>query len=354
MAPRAIMRQSTSRLATESGTSGARLRRSFVAADTSEASVEGSRRYFPAPMIAFGCAITDPGIYERYARPGIELAREADSPLLAQGTAGSIFRNYNLIIDRALELPDLEALVIVHQDAEIVDPDACAKVRAALSDPDVGLVGCAGAIGVRSIAWWEGSVTWAAFTHRYEELGGGEIPSLTWVDRESPSYARLGEVDAVDGFVLGLSPRALRELRFDESLGRFHGYDYDICMQARSRGMKVVTADIRTIHHHSLELINDPDAWIGAHMRLAEKWAGEFPDDGGGSDDWRARARRAEAEAGVARLLGGRERLLRDATAARDERRIEAAERQLEEIKGSLSWRLTAPLRRLREAWRRS
>ncbi len=61
--------------------------------------------------------------------------------ILAQGTAGSIFRNYNLLLDRARELDDLEALVIVHQDAEIVDPDACAKLRAALADPEVGIVG---------------------------------------------------------------------------------------------------------------------------------------------------------------------------------------------------------------------
>ncbi len=69
--------------------------------------------------------------------------------------------------------------MLVHQDAEIVDPDFCAKVRAALADPDVGLVGCVGALGVRSIAWWEGSVTWASFAHRYAELGGGEIPAFT-------------------------------------------------------------------------------------------------------------------------------------------------------------------------------
>jgi hypothetical protein len=117
--------------------------------------------------------------------------------------------------------------------------------------------------------------------------------------------------------------------------------------------MKVVTADIRTVHHHSLELITEPEAWIGAHMRVAEKWQDAFPDDGGGSDDWKARARRAEAEAGFARLLGGSERLLREATEARDRRRIEAAERELEKMRNSLSWRLTAPLRRLRHALRR-
>ena len=95
-----------------------------------------------APVIAFGCAVTDPGVYERCARPGIELAREADSAVLVQGTTGgtvsSIFRNYNLLLDSAADLDDLEALVIVHQDAEIVDPDACAKIRAALADETSG------------------------------------------------------------------------------------------------------------------------------------------------------------------------------------------------------------------------
>ena len=42
-----------------------------------------------------------------------------------------------------------------------------------------------------------------------------------------------------------LSPWAVRELRFDESLGKLHGYDFDICMQARAAGKKVVTADFR-------------------------------------------------------------------------------------------------------------
>jgi hypothetical protein len=308
------------------------------------------------PVIAFGCAITQPEAYERFARPGIERVREPDSVVLAPGTTGgtvsSIFRNYNLLLDSAAELDDLEALVIVHQDAEIVDPDGCAKVRAALADEQVGLVGCAGAIGVRSIAWWEGSVTWSAFTHRYEEYGGGEIPSLTWDPDEAPSYAHLGEVDAVDGFVLVFSPRALRELRFDESLGRFHGYDYDICMQARAAGMKVVTADIRTIHHHSLELISDVEAWIDAHMRLAEKWGARFGDDGDGGHDWVQRARRAEAEAAAERLLHGRERLVAEAVQMRDASRITDLETHLAGVEHTLTWRLTAPIRTIGAALR--
>src|SRR5665809_19469 len=110
-------------------------------------------------MIAFGCSITNPELYEGCALPGIRLASEPDSELLAQEHAGTLFHSYNLLLDLAAERDDLEALVLVHQDAEIVDADFCKKLRESLSDPEVALVGSGGAVGVRSIAWWQGSVT---------------------------------------------------------------------------------------------------------------------------------------------------------------------------------------------------
>jgi GT2 family glycosyltransferase len=291
-------------------------------------------------MIVFGTAVTDGWAYENCAVPGIRLVAEPDSMVIAHESMGSLFRNYNLLLDKAAEHDDLEALVLIHQDAELVDSDFCQKVREALSDPDVAIVGCAGAVGVRSLAWWDGAVTWAGFTHRYQEFGGGEFPAVSWKPDQVPSFVGTGEVDSIDGFVMAISPWAVRELRFDESLGTLHGYDFDFCMQARAAGKKVVTADFRAIHHHSLDLISDPDAWIEAHIRLAEKWDGRLPDSGAG--DWRRRALRAEAEA--AAWKG-------DAIAAR--LKYEARGRELERVVQSKSWRLTAPLRVLRERLRR-
>ena len=66
-------------------------------------------------------------------------------------------------------------------------------------------------------------------------MGGGELPALSWKTEELPSYAHTGEVDTVDGFVLALSPWAVRNVRFDESLGQLHGYDFDFCLPG-SRG----------------------------------------------------------------------------------------------------------------------
>jgi hypothetical protein len=300
-------------------------------------------------MIVFGAAVTDQDIYDSCAKPGIDLASEPDSENLTVESAGSIYRNYNLLFDQVKDRDDVEALVLVHQDAEIVDPDFCSKVREVLSNPEVAIAGGAGAIGVRSIAWWEGAVVWAAYTHKFMELGGGDVPAMSWRADEIPSYARTGFVDMIDGFVMAFSPWAFRNLRFDESLGWLHGYDFDICMQAREAGRKVAVADLRAIHHHSLELISDPEAWITAHMRLAEKWHGRVPDVGEGGGDWRYRARRAEAEASAARMVSAATEIL---SQAQRQHLIE----ELRLTKSSPSWKVTKPLRgfaKLRDARRR-
>ena len=297
-------------------------------------------------MIIFASSITDAEVYERAAAPGIRLAAEPDSEVLANAAAGSIFRSYNLIMDTVADREDLEALVLIHQDAEIADPGFCAELRRRIADPDVGVVGCVGAIGVRSIAWWEGSVTWASFVHRYGELGGGDLPAFAWNGSKAPAYARLGEVESVDGFVMVLSPWVVRNVRFDESLGQLHGYDFDFCLQVRAAGRKAVTADFKVIHHHSLDLIGDLETWIQAHMKIAEKWDGRMPGVGVDTGTWKERARRAEAEAAASRAAAVSAQLKSDALALQHER-------AMREMTESIGWRMTEPLRRVNALRRR-
>jgi hypothetical protein len=293
-------------------------------------------------MIAFATATTKPDVYRRCAEPGIARAAEADSEVRAMPSIGSIFASYNTLLDEFAERDDLEALVLIHQDAEIIEPDFCHIVRRALADPEVGLVGCVGAVGVRSIAWWEASVTLASFVNRYQEHGGGDLASFSWEWVKAPAYARTGEVETLDGFVLVLSPWVVRNLRFDESLGQFHGYDLDFCLQVRATGRRVVTADFRAVHHRQLEMVPDPEEWIEAHISVAEKWDGEMG-IGTGTGSWRDRALRAEADADAALMLGYMNVL--ETTA-----RVQELQAALEETTTSISWRLTAPLRRLTHA----
>jgi hypothetical protein len=236
--------------------------------------------------------------------------------------------------------------VLLHQDAEIADPDFCRKLRTAFTDPAVGVVGCVGAVGAPTMAWWEGSVTWEAFARCYPELDAADMPALSWNGETLPQHAPLGEVDTLDGFMMALSPWVARNLRFDESLDIVHGFDFDFCLQVRGAGLKALAADIDVEHHHSLELVTDPEAWSEAHMRVAQKWEGRMPHVRSPQADWKQRARRAEAEAGAARLAGASKLLQANARAERQDRELEA-------VTGAASWRITEPLRRLNALRRR-
>jgi Glycosyltransferase like family len=292
-------------------------------------------------MIAFGCSVSEPEPYLRYAEPGIRLAAEPDSEIFPFAAVGTIGRSYNLLLDAAAAHDDLEALVIVHPHVEIADMHLCQKVRHALRDPQVAVVGCAGAAGVCSIAWWEGSVSSGPVIHRYSEHGGGEFPGFSWTTSE----AAPAEVDTVDGFLLVLSPWAVRNLRFDEGLMLGHGFDLDFCLQVRSAGRTVATADLRVIQHRSLEIISDLELWVEAHIEVAKKWRDRMPGADARAGTWKQRARRAEAEREAARAIAYSRRLSFDA-------RVEELERSLDEAIGTISWRITQPLRRLNK-WRR-
>lgn len=292
-------------------------------------------------MIAFACAISETEPYRRYAEPGITRAREPGSKLLAFAAVDTITRSYNILLEAAAALPDLEALVIVSPFAEITDSELCAKVRLGLSDPEVAVAGCVGARGVQSIAWWDGTQVSCArgFVYAYNDKGGGELPGLPWV-QTGPAPA---EVDAVDGSLLILSPWAVANLRFDETLSLGHGFDVDYCLQARRAGHKVMTLDIAVREHRSLKIVGDLEVWTEAHVAFARKWWGRMPGREP-TPDAEALARRMEAEREAARSMSYFRRLSFDA-------RLEPHERELKAAMDTLSWRVTEPLRRLNH-WR--
>ena len=220
-------------------------------------------------MIAFGTFVAEDEAYRRYTEPGIARAAEPDSAILAYASVTSLPRSLNIILDAAARHDDLEALVLLHPHTEITDPALCARVRELLADPDVAVAGAAGGRGGSGIAWWEGAVSAAPGTLHYDGYGGGgEFPAFGWAGPSAP----LGEVDVVDGSMMVLSPWAVRTVRFDEGLRVGYGFDTDFCRQVRAAGRKVVTADLRAVFHHALELVEDLDLWIEGHQQVAEKW----------------------------------------------------------------------------------
>lgn len=279
-------------------------------------------------MIAFGSVIGEREPYVEYAEPGIRAAAEPDSAVHAVAAAGTMARGCNVLLDIAAGHDDLEALVIVHPHCRIDDPSFAQKVRAALADPEVAVVGCAGGRGGDGLAWWDGEVVCGdGVRHRYADHGGGEIPAFGWAEPQPPP----AEVDAIDGFLIVLSAWAVRELRFDESLTIGPGFDVDLCRQARAAGRKVVVADLGVVLNRGLELVSEPELWVLAHQQLAEKWDRY-------EGDWQARARRAEAEREAERAMGGFNVLVTT-------ERLESLEGAMAALTSSRSWRVTAPLR---------
>jgi hypothetical protein len=292
-------------------------------------------------LIAFGLSIVESEAYRRFSGPGLVRAMEPDSERLAFGSVGLTARTYNLILDEAAKREDLEALVLVHPHVQITDPGFCAKVRQLLeADPEIAVAGVIGGREVRSLAWWRGGVIAGSVRHHYHEFGGGEIEGLSWTRAERGT----GEVGAVDGALMVLSPWAVRNVRFDESLAHGYGFDVDYCLQVREAGKRVVVADLQLTLHDELDMIDKPELWVEAHMQLAAKWEGRWPGIEPDGRDWKERARQAEAEREAARARGFSRELLVDA-------RAELLERELEEATGSLPWKVTEPLRRANK-WR--
>lgn len=291
-------------------------------------------------MIAFGTLITKADPYRAYAQPGIELASEPDSQVFVISSVGTIGRGINLLLETAGACEDLEAFVLLHPHAQIDDPAFCSKIRDALADPEVAVVGAVGSTGAPTLGWWDGDISRGDLVQRFHEHRGGEVAAYSW----KPARPAPARVDVVDGFLMALSPWAVRNARFDESLALGHGFDVDYCLQMRELGKKVVTADIRVINHHSLNLFDDGAKWIEAHVQLAQKWDPLTADDE--DDAWKARARRAEAEREAERAITYSLELTSDA-------RVLRLERELAHALESTSWRVTSPLRTLNEALRR-
>jgi SAM-dependent methyltransferase len=211
-------------------------------------------------VIVFGVCVEDGTRFPRVAQPTIErVMRDGDVLLTDDGSSG-ICAAYNKFIERAVLLPECEALVLLHDDVELIDRNFRAKVLAAAGEPGVGIVGVIGASGLQSVEWWTG-----------RERRGRVMESRGPIAFQPAP----GDVDVVDGLLLVVTPGVCRTLRFDtEELRHFHGYDIDICLQARKAGFRVVVAAI-DVFHRTKGGYGDKAHFDEAAAVLGERW-GEF------------------------------------------------------------------------------
>lgn len=177
-------------------------------------------------------------------------------PLLALSGQTQLTVAYNTILD-AYRGRGMDAVILLHDDLEITDPNAEATFLAALADPDVALVGVCGGKGDRSLAWWNSE----SIGHQMTDSGMLDFG------------ARTGDVAFIEGSIMVFSPWAVENLRFDTQYPGFLGYD-DICLTARAMGKRVTVVDVDT-HHHSTVGFKSPAiaaAWDVAEQIFLAKW----------------------------------------------------------------------------------
>src|SRR5438067_5117215 len=107
-------------------------------------------------MIGFGICVGSEERFERCALPGLRRVADPDAPIATSTRNTSIFVAYNEMLDAFADADHLEALVLLHEDVEILDPAFCSKVRTALAEPDIAIAGVIGARNVTSLKWWHG------------------------------------------------------------------------------------------------------------------------------------------------------------------------------------------------------
>lgn len=217
-------------------------------------------------MIAFASCVASAEKFREYARPGLRLACEDDSLVAEVSTETSIFEAYNEVLEAFSTHSDLEALVLLHEDVEIVDTSFMAKVRERLREnPDIAVIGVVGARDVKGLAWWEADTRGRCLeTRGLVDFGGG-----------------FHDVDVVDGLLMVLSPWAVRNLRFDsERFSGFHAYDLDLCLQARAAGKRVVVDEIGVMHY-TKGGYGDSEAFLRNGAALVEKWGLAVPEPAG-------------------------------------------------------------------------
>jgi SAM-dependent methyltransferase len=211
-------------------------------------------------MLLVGSPVVADGVrFKEITLPSLERVLDADDAVLSStGDIRGIAAVYNDFVLQARARPDCEALVLLHDDVEIVDPNFRGKVLGAVGEADVGVVGVVGGADLCSAEWW-GARRRAGRV--FETRGSIEV---------GPPRA---DVDVVDGLFLAVSPRAFGALRFDEdTCPRFHGYDVDYCLQARAAGLRVVVRPIDLLHR-TKGGYGDKAAFNDAAAALTEKWS---------------------------------------------------------------------------------
>jgi glycosyltransferase involved in cell wall biosynthesis len=175
-------------------------------------------------------------------------------------------------LNRAWPLVETEAVCVIHNDTEMLEPLWLSRLQAALDEPDIGLAGLYGAKRVRR----DGRYVGRTIVH---SLAEGPTVRPPWE-----------EVAVVDAVCLCLPRELLSSLGGFDAADGFHGLDRELSFAVRERGLSAVVVHAPFVHRgggtRTATFATDPGREredlarrAAALDRFAAKWARHLPCD---------------------------------------------------------------------------
>jgi len=154
----------------------------------------------------------------------------------------SIFSAYNFGISKS----KFDYLCLIHEDVQFHSHNWGLAIIAHLKDPKTGILGVAGGDLVTRVP-----ASWATLISPSQNIIQTDISKNKTIHQLDPEGYTLSKRSSVtlDGILLCMRKEITTKIRFDENLKGFHGYDYDISLQATVAGyINYVIYDIQLEH----------------------------------------------------------------------------------------------------------
>jgi GT2 family glycosyltransferase len=189
-------------------------------------------------------------------------------PVINSDNRYSIFEAYNEGIRKSTK----PYLVFVHDDVEFKSEGWGQKIITHLDKPGTGICGLAGRDYLTKVPSFPSNKLSASNIIQSDKTGI-KAKKHRLIPKDNKEVSR--QVVFLDGVLLCMKRELTEKIGFDETIGGFHGYDYDICMQAFAAGYdNYVMYDIMVEHFSRGNL---DKVYLENLIRVFKKWENHLP-----------------------------------------------------------------------------
>ena len=219
----------------------------------------------------------DDAIYNKYTKKSMVGKKPIiieDSPEL-----NSMTKKYNAGLKRIKNLKDDDIVVFLHEDITILDNLFEGRLLISFASyPDIGVLGVYGSQAYIGGGWWSYDRNHSVGAIKQMSKDG----TLYEMRHALPPNTINTNMVVVDGCIMAIRGKCLKQVQFDESMKGYHQYDNSYCLEVLLKTKyKLAVSDLNIFHasegspdetwlQDSLSLINRYKE-LGLHMPLTSR-----------------------------------------------------------------------------------